>query len=51
MSLRQAAVLARSNTYDMMKAAVLGKVKVRVEAGTNIRFAREDVERLAAEAE
>jgi hypothetical protein len=49
--MRQAMILGRTNAHALMKAVVLGKVRVRVAAGETLRFAREDAQRLAAEAE
>lgn len=46
LSLRQSSLLGRRNAHAILKLALLGRIRVKVEAGESIRFAREDVERL-----
>lgn len=49
LSMRQAMARGGVSAHALLKAALLERVRVRVSAGESIRFAREDVERLAAE--
>lgn len=42
--------VGRIHPHALLKAAVLGRVRVQIEPGESIRYCREDVERLASEA-
>jgi hypothetical protein len=49
LSLRQAGFLSGHNPHRVLRLALLGRIRVKVERGEPIRFLREDVVKVAVE--
>ena len=41
LSLQQASLLCHRNAHTVLKLALLGRIKVKIEAGESVQFARE----------